>query len=142
MTTPLIDEVDAPVGKGVIRSAPKVRAVYWCRLWGDAVRPEFWKRRPVVVMSYNNTLDGHCLVLPMTTKPQDGNKWAHRLPVNYVDPKVETWVVCNHLMTVATARLSSVKGQVPRLTESEFRPLLEKALKWMPPLKMPEPPVS
>jgi hypothetical protein len=73
------DEPAAPAGRVVLASAPKIRAVYWCRFWRDALRPEFYKNRPVVVVSRDNRLDGPALVVPLTTKPQGGNKWAYKL---------------------------------------------------------------
>jgi mRNA interferase MazF len=48
-----------------IKAAPKIRQVYWCDLWRDARLPEMWKTRPVIVVSYKNTLTGACLVLPV-----------------------------------------------------------------------------
>ncbi|WP_200909976.1 type II toxin-antitoxin system PemK/MazF family toxin [Azospirillum thiophilum] len=129
-----IDEADAKERAIVIKAAPAIRNLYWCDLWTDAVKPEFWKRRPVIVISYKNMLHTPCLVVPLTTKPQAGNRWAHKLTVNYVDANIEAWAVCNHLLTVSPARLSSVKGKVPRLTEAEFHPILAKVLDWLPKL--------
>jgi mRNA interferase MazF len=97
----LIDEAEAPEHANRIKAAPDIRNIYWCGLWTDAVKPEFWKRRPVIVVSYKNTLYGPCLVVPLTTLAQPGNKWTHKLTRNYVDPTVDAWVVCNHLLTVS-----------------------------------------
>jgi hypothetical protein len=41
-----------------ILAAPKIRQIYWCDFWLDAHLPEMWKTRPVVVVSYKNTLHG------------------------------------------------------------------------------------
>lgn len=41
-----------------LKSAPKIRQVYWCDYWQDAQLPEMWKRRPVVIVSYRHTLFG------------------------------------------------------------------------------------
>lgn len=132
-----IDETAPPAGVLTLKAAPAVRNVYWCSLWTDAVKPEFWKRRPVIVVSYKNSLHGPCLVVPLTTQPQPANLWAHKLTVNYVAPGTDTWAVCNHLLTVSPVRLSSVKGKVPRLSVDEFAPILAKVLGWLP--KPPQP---
>ena len=132
-----IDETASPAGALTLKAAPAVRNVYWCSLWTDAVKPEFWKRRPVIVVSYKNSLHGPCLVVPLTTQPQPANLWAHKLAVNYVAPGTDTWAVCNHLLTVSPVRLSSVKGKVPRLSVDEFAPILAKVLGWLP--KPPQP---
>ena len=52
------EEPAAPAGRVVLASAPKIRSVYWCRFWTDALRPEFYKTRPVVIVSHDNRLDG------------------------------------------------------------------------------------
>jgi mRNA interferase MazF len=62
-----------------IVAAPKLRQIYWCDFWQDARLPEMWKRRPVIVASYKNTLHGPCLVIPMTTQPQGNSPWAFQL---------------------------------------------------------------
>jgi mRNA interferase MazF len=134
---PDIDETAPPAKSATLKAAPTIRNVYWCALWCDAVKPEFWKRRPVIVISYKNSLHGPCLVVPLTTQSQPANPWAHQLVVNYITPGIDTWAVCNHLLTVSPARLSSVKGKVPRLTVEEFAPILTKVLDWLP--KPPQP---
>jgi mRNA-degrading endonuclease toxin of MazEF toxin-antitoxin module len=76
------DEPSAPAGRVGLASSPKLRAVYWCRFWADALRPEFYKNRPVVIVSRDNRLDGPGLVVPLTTKLQGDNKWAYKLTEN------------------------------------------------------------
>ena len=68
------DELEPRIVLPRIIAAPKIRQIYWCEFWSDAIRPEMWKTRPVVVMSYRNKLSGPCLVLPISTKEQDDNK--------------------------------------------------------------------
>lgn len=101
------DEPAAPAGRVVLASAPKIRAVYWCGFWRDALRPEFYKNRPVVVVSRDNRLDGPSLVVPLTTKPQGVNKWACKLSENPNPsrPGIDSWAVCNHIYVVSCARL-------------------------------------
>ena len=121
-----------------IIAAPKIRQIYWCDFGeGNIQLPEMWKERPVVVISYKHTLHGHCLVAPTSTDPQEGDsaKWAYKLSIK-PDGVRDTWVVCNHLYTVATSRLSPVKGNaIPRIPEDEFNDMLVKILKWLPTLR-------
>jgi|LakMenE01Jun11ns_1017448.scaffolds.fasta_scaffold9818411_1 mRNA interferase MazF len=120
-----------------IKAAPAIRQIYWCDFWPNAQLPEMWKRRPVVVLSFKNSLYGPCLVIACSTDPQNGDsaKWAHKLSVS-LDGR-ETWAVCNHLYTVAPSRLSVDKRGIQRLSEKEFNEILAKALAWLP--RIPEP---
>lgn len=123
-----------------ITAAPAIRQIYWCDFWGDAQLPEMWKRRPVVVISFRHTLHGHCLVAACSTDPQEGKaaEWAHELSVS-LDGQT-TYVVCNHLYTVATSRLTLDRTGVVRLSEEEFNLILAKVLKWLP--RLPEQPAA
>ena len=113
-----------------IRAAPKIRAIYWCDFPEDAHFPEFWKTRPVVVISFRTSLRGAVTVLPMSTAPQDNNPWAVRIEVGVEDRP--SWVICDKPSTIATSRLSPVKGKVPRLAPAEFEVVLQKLLDWLP----------
>ena len=115
-----------------IRAAPKIRAVYWCDFPEDAHFPEFWKTRPVVVVSFRTTLNGAVTVLPMSTAPQDENPWAVSIAAG-ADGR-PSWVICDKPSTVATSRLAPVKGKVPRLAVDEFEAVLQKLLDWLPKL--------
>ncbi len=117
-----------------IKAAPKIRQLYWCDFRGDVLLPEMGKVRPVLIISYRNSLYGHCLVLPTSTDPQQGEsaKWAHPLSIK-VDGHRRSWVVCNHLYTVSTARLQPLFGSmIPRLDEAEFNQILTKVMAWLP----------
>lgn len=124
--------------KPSIIAAPKIRQVYWCDFWGDARLPEMWKRRPVVVLSFRNQLNGPCSVVACSTDPQEGKSaaWAHELSLSLDGRK--TWVVCNHLYTVATSRLHADKAGIHRLGEPEFNEILTKVLQWLPMLPEPD----
>jgi mRNA interferase MazF len=128
------DEADAPAGRVVLASAPKIRAVYWCRFWRDALRPEFYKNRPVVVVSRDNRLDGPALVVPLTTKPQGTNKWAYKLTENPNPgkPGIDSWAVCNHIYAVSCARLSQMGGGVPRMNPHDFDEVVRLMLRALP----------
>ena len=127
-----------PRVKPKLVAAPKIRGIYWCEFWKDVMLPEMWKKRPVLVVSYKNTLSGPCSVLAISTDPQDGMsaKWAYKLPVQ-VEQGRDSWVVCNHIYTVSPSRLEQVGGGVLRLNEEEFNAILEKLLEWLP--KIPDP---
>lgn len=116
-----------------IIAPPKIRNVYYCGFPDAALPPEFCKRRPVLVVSYKNSLTGPILVVPFTTQPQTGNPWAVKMARNPTpDETCDVWVVCNHLYTVSCTRLSGTHRTVPRLTPEEFRPIHEKVLEWLP----------
>lgn len=59
-----------------LKAAPKIRNLYWCDFPEDAQLPEFWKRRPVIIVSRKRTLHGTVTVIPCSTDPQDDNEWA------------------------------------------------------------------
>jgi mRNA interferase MazF len=113
-----------------IVAAPKHGQIYWCDFWLDAQLPEMWKTRPVVVLSYKNTLHGPCLVVPITTQPQGNSPWAWELSGS-LDGR-QSWAVCNHLYTVATSRLSQVKGGIIRIPNTEFNEILKRVTMWLP----------
>jgi len=113
-----------------IIAAPKHGQIYWCDFPLDAQLPEMWKTRPVVVLSYKNSLHGPCLVVPTTTEPQGSSPWAWGLSVS-IDGR-RSWVVCNHLYTVAPSRLSQVRGKIFRVTNTEFNEILKRVTAWLP----------
>lgn len=119
------DEDDRPPRvKPRIEAAPKPRQVYWCDFPKDAQLPEFWKRRPVVVISPKSTLYGVALVVPLTSKSQPDNKLAHAMktPINGQDL---SWAICSHPTTVAVSRLSIHRGAVRRIENDDFQIVLQ-----------------
>jgi mRNA interferase MazF len=120
-----------PWVKPRITAAPKIRQLYWCDFWADAHLPEMWKTRPVVVVSYKNTLHGPCLVVPTSTEPHDDvDPWAYKLS-GHIDG-VPSWALCNMLSTVAPSRFSQFKGKIPLLPEADFNEVLARVIKWLP----------
>ncbi len=113
-----------------IKAAPRHGQIYWCDFWLDAQLPEMWKTRPVVVISYKNTLSGPCLVVPTTTKPQGSSPWAWEMSLS-IDGQM-SWVVCNHLYTIAPSRLTQIKGTIPRVPSPEFNEILKCVMAWLP----------
>lgn len=115
-----------------IKAAPKVGSLYWCTLHDEAHIhiPEFWKKRPVLVVSRKNTLHGKVTVLPITTD-EDNASYENSIELspascNKINGK-RSWVVCDHLMTVATSRLDFVHRNPPRLDPQELASILAKA---------------
>lgn len=130
---------DEAVGGGTelfvtLTAAPSIRQMYWCDFWLDATNPEMSKKRPVIIVSFKNTLTGVVLVVPTSTDPQEGlsKAWAHKLSFQ-PDGARDSWVVCNHLYTVSTKRLSAFK-RIPRLSQDEFDKILAIVKKWLPTL--------
>jgi mRNA interferase MazF len=121
-----------PKVKPRVVAAPKIRQVYWCDFPEDAHLPEMWKTRPVVILSFKNSLEGHCTIAACSTEPQMGKsaEWAHTLSVSF-DGR-QTWVVCNHIYTIAVSRLSPDGSGIPRLPEPEFNEILKRVLAWLP----------
>jgi len=128
---------DAPTAvRWRICAAPKVRQIYWCDFPADRQLPEFGKRRPVLIISYSHILRGHCTILPLSTADQSGRsaKWAHKLTYE-LGRRERSWVVCNHVCTVANSRLSQFGKPIPRIDVGEFQQILAKTLAWLPRLE-------
>ena len=113
-----------------IIAAPKIRQLYWCDFWSDARLPEMWKTRPVIVVSWKNTLHGPCLVVPTSTTPQEDNPWAHALSIQ-IDGRA-SWAICNQPSTVSPSRFTPIGVKPPLLPQSDFDQVLEKLMKWLP----------
>jgi mRNA interferase MazF len=97
-----------------IKAAPKIRQIYWCEYWKDARLPEMWKTRPV------------------SSEPQDLNKWAHRLSIEIEGDGVTSWAVCNHPATVSPSRFMQFNHGIPLLPKADFNQVLERLMKWLP----------
>ena len=94
--------------------------------------PEMWKTRPVIVISYKNTLTGPCLVVPVSSDPQDNNRWAHRLSIEVEGNGVTSWAVCNHPATLSPSRFTQFNQGIPLLPKDDFNQVLERLIKWLP----------
>lgn len=112
--------------------APKIRQLFWCDFPLDAQLPEFWKRRPVIVLSGRNTLHGAVTVIPCSTQTQPGNRWAFPLRTT-IDGRA-AWAICDKLTTVAVSRLTPDKRGIVRMPQNEFEIMLEIVLDWLPKL--------
>ncbi len=120
-----------------VTSAPSIRQLYWCDFPQDAQLPEFWKRRPVVILSFKNALHGAVTVGPCSTQAQPGNKWAFPLQTT-IDGRA-AFAICDKMTTVAVSRLVPDKGGIARMTEAEFDGILRVALAWLPVPSTPAP---
>lgn len=114
-----------------IKSAPKIRQLYWCDFPQDAQLPEFWKRRPVIVLSYKKiTLHGAVTVIPCSTQAQQAADRAFPLRTT-IDGRA-AWAICDKPTTVAVSRLVPDKGGIIRMPEDEFNEMLGMVLDWLP----------
>jgi len=106
-----------------IRSAPRIRQIYWCDFPQDVQLPEFSKRRPVVIISKKVKLHGCVIVLPLTIKSQPNNLMACPIinPVN----KQLSWVICDHPTTVAVSRLHLPGRTVLRMETDDFKKIVK-----------------
>ena len=75
-----------------IKSAPRIRQIYWCRFPDDA---EFWKTRPVVILSKTIKLHGSVIVLLCSSKFQPKNRNAVFIKLPFSEEK--PWVICNYV---------------------------------------------
>ncbi len=126
--TPSLMAVRYPVK---IKAAPKVGSIYWCSLHPESIihLPEFWKKRPIVIISRKNALYGKVIVLPITTD-DDNERYEHSIELSKVTSEKingkRCWVVCDHPMTVATCRLDFVDKNPPRIDRDELTHILNK----------------
>lgn len=121
-----------------VTAAPSIRQLYWCDFPQDAQLPEFWKRRPVVILSFKNTLYGAVTVVPCSTQAQPGNKWAFPLQTT-IDGRA-AFAICDKPTTVAVSRLTPDKGGIVRMPVAEFDDMLRLVLAWLPvPSALPAP---
>ena len=113
-----------------IRSAPRIRQIYWCDFPHDAQLPEFSKRRPIVIVSKKVKLHGCVIVLLLTTKSQPDNPMACPIinPVN----KRQSWVICDHPTTVAVSRLHLPGRTMLRMEEDDFKKIVDLMWKILP----------
>jgi mRNA interferase MazF len=118
-----------------LKAAPKIRQLYWCDFPQDAQLPEFWKRRPVVVLSFKNTLHGAVTVIPCSTQAQPGNTFAFPLETT-IDGRA-AWAICDKPTTVAVSRLVPDKDGIKRMPEEEFNGILALVLNWLPKVQEP-----
>jgi mRNA interferase MazF len=113
-----------------LRSAPKIRQLFWCDFPQDAQLPEFWKRRPVIVLSMNATLYSSVVVVPCSTSADQNPKLAFPLRTT-IDGRA-AWAICDKPTTVAVSRLVPTHGVVTRMPQDEFGEMLAVVLGLLP----------
>lgn len=104
-------------------SAPKPRQVYWCDFPKDAQLPEFWKRRPVVILSAKAQLYGVVTVVPLSSKAQPDNPLALAFQSPLPGENI-SWAICSHVMTIAVSRLAPPSKVIPRMDDKDFQHVL------------------
>ena len=122
-----------PRVKPRLKSAPKIRQLYWCDFPKDAQLPEFWKRRPVVILSKTSKLHGTVTVIPCSTQAQKDDR--HSFPLMTTIDGRAAWAVCDKITTVAVSRLVPDKDGIKRLKEAEFNEMLEIVLNQLPTIR-------
>lgn len=110
-----------------LQASPRKGEVYWCDYPPPECLhlPEFWKRRPVVIVSRHATLSGVVTVVPMTSGEQSDLRFSTRVR-SPIDGRA-AWAVCNHVTTVAVSRLLPAKGR-PSVSRDEYREILRKVV--------------
>lgn len=76
-----------------LRAVPAIRDLFWCHFPEDAHLPEFWKCRPVIVISFRNSLSGAVTVIPCPSQAQPDNKWA--FPLTTTIDGAQSWSISN-----------------------------------------------
>jgi mRNA interferase MazF len=117
-----------------LKLGPKVRDMYWCDFPKDAQLPEFWKRRPVIVIATDRSLHGALTVVPCSSQDQGGNRWAYKLTTT-IDHSADSWAICDKPATVAVSRLSVDKSGRIRLPQDEFTEVMKVLYQWLPKLQ-------
>jgi len=113
-----------------LKSIPKIREMFWCDFPQDAQLPEFWKRRPVIILSYRTILAGAVTVIPCSTAAQPNNQWAFPLQTT-IDGRA-AFAICDKPTTVAVSRLLPDRNGIRRMPEPEFDAMLALILAWLP----------
>jgi mRNA interferase MazF len=123
-------EEQPPRIRPILKRAPRVREVYWCDFWHDARLPEMWKRRPVLIISLKNTVDGEVTLLPFTTSTQINRPYSHVLknPIG----KAGAAILCNYPITLSTSRLIPYGKTTPVMDYDEFQLIIQKLYSRLP----------
>jgi mRNA interferase MazF len=113
-----------------LKAAPDIRQLYWCDFPKDAHLPEFWKRRPVIIISFKNILSGSVTVVPCSSQDQACNRWAMSLSTTIDGSRSSA--ICDKISSVAVSRLTPEKNGTKRLPEAEFNRVPGLVLQWLP----------
>ena len=109
-----------------LKYPPRKGEIYWCDYPPPECLhlPEFWKRRPVVVISRRTTLKGVVTVVPLTSREQTDR----RVSVSVCSPidGRDAWVICSAVTTVAVSRLLPVARRRIVMPEGTYSEILAK----------------
>lgn len=102
----------------LITSTPRVGQYFWVDFPHDAYAPEFVDEHPGIVVRAARRLHDTCIIVPITSTPQEDAIHKHKLAKN-PNPKGEkdgvvVWAVCDHLYTVNLNRLRPIKDRYGR----------------------------
>ena len=115
----------------LLRRAPKIGELYWCNLPKDAMLPELWKKRSVLVISGGTiNLYGTAVVIPTTS--EDPGDDPHLLKLSLSLDSRTSYAICDKPMTVAVSRFCLPTGTVPRLREEETNEVIKALHKTIP----------
>jgi mRNA interferase MazF len=115
-----------------LKSAPRIRELFWCSFPSDAQLPELWKLRPVIILSMRATLHGAVVVIPCSTSANQDPQKAFPLRTT-VDGRA-AWAICDKPSTVAVSRLTRPKHGIVRLPPDEFHDMLRIVFAHLPKL--------
>lgn len=112
-----------------ILSAPRVGQYYWVDFPHDSYAPEFVGEHPGVVIRGGRSLHATCIIAPVTSKPQQDERYVRKLSQN-PNPagqqnRIDAYVICDHLYTVNICRLRPIldlrgKPIYPRVDREDF----------------------
>jgi len=129
-----------PYKKPVLLNAPRIREIYFCDFPQDAILPEFWKKRPVLIISRNAKLQGsmrqlygNVMILPISSLEQPNNPAAYEIQADIL-PK-RSWIICDYVAAVSVARLSPYRGanrRAVKLPAEEFDKAMEIMFRYLP----------
>jgi mRNA interferase MazF len=123
------DDSAPPRIPSALTKPPRIKEIFWCQFPRDAELPEFWKVRPVVVLSRKVDLNGTVFVVPCTSCDQKGSSDAVEISTTIGGPK--TWAICDKPVSVAVSRLRPPKGK-PEVTDRELTEIVRKVALLMP----------
>jgi len=134
-----MEEEKPPYRKPSLKSAPRIRQILACRFpnggaafLNGAIAPEFYKIRPVLIISKKARLDGIATILPLTTSPQNGNPAAYKI-ISGITPK-QSWIICDYITSISVARLSAERRIILFPPEEEFAQILALMHRFLPQL--------
>jgi mRNA interferase MazF len=120
-----------PKIKPAVVRVPRIGELYWCDLPKDAHLPELWKRRSVVVISRNVTMNGTVVVLPTTSDSDKMSEHMRKISVS-LDHRT-SYAICDKPMTLAVSRFCRADPKrIPKLPTDEVDDLIRALYQVVP----------